>query len=235
MDADDLKFDEEQIKNRLRPCFSSKHIQIKDKFFDSAAVLFAIVPQKDRPYELILIRRTEIGSRHKGEMSFPGGRFDPSLDKDLKDTALRECEEEIGVPRENIKILGCLHDFPTLTRFIITAFIGVIDKDIPLIKEDKEVQEIIKVPIDFFVNTQNFREKPFDIEGHEFPIFYFHYKNSKRTYIIWGATAHMITIFIKLVYGIDLSTMDIKRFGLDKIRTIKNYIKFKQNITKKLK
>ena len=81
-----------------------------------------------------------------------GGKFDHLLDSSLKDTALRETEEEIGVSKENIKIIGCLDDFPTMTKYIITPFIGIIDKDQKLVKDDREVQEIVKIPIDFFIN-----------------------------------------------------------------------------------
>ena len=108
-------------------------------------------------------------------MSFPGGKFEVNSDKSLKDTALRETEEEIGVPRKNIKILGCLNDFPTMTKYIITPFVAIIDQNQKLTRQESEVQRIIKIPIDFFTSKTRFREQAIDVDGHKFPIFYFNY------------------------------------------------------------
>ena len=231
----DLIFNENLIKKRIFPFESPKRMSIKDEFFKSSAVLFAIIPYKEKPYDLILIHRTNRGSKHAGEMSFPGGSFDSNHDTSLKDTALRETEEEIGVPREKIKILGCLDDFPTMTRFIISPFIGIIDKDQILVKEEREVQEILKIPFDFFISKKNFREQAIDIEGKKFPIFYFNFKNkeNRKTYTVWGATAYMISNFIEIVYDIDLSELGLKRFKLENIKQLKDYIKYRRKITSK--
>lgn len=234
MDDLDLTFDENLVKNKLIPCDSSLRISLNDDFFTSSAVLFSIIPYKNKPYDLILIHRTNKGTRHKGEMSFPGGKYESRFDKSLEDTALREAEEEIGVPRENIRIIGCLDDFPTMTKFIITPFIGIIDKNQKLIKDPREVQEIVKIPIDFFINKTNFREQAVDINGNKFPVFYFNYvdKENGKKYTVWGATAYMISNFIERVYKFDLSELGLKRFKIDKMKHIKEYIKHRNHITK---
>ncbi len=235
MDALNLIFDENLIRRKLYPCDSPSRISLKDKFFTSSAVLFSIIPYEEKPYELILIHRSERGTRHRGEMSFPGGKFDPRADKSLKDTAMRETEEEIGVSRKNIKILGCLDDFPTMTRYIITPFLGIIDKNQILQKDNREVQRILKIPIDFFTNTGNFREQAVDIDNKKFPIFYFNYFDSEneQKYTIWGATAYMIVTFLEQIYGFTLSQLRLKRFKLEKIKLLKEYIKYRNHITSK--
>jgi len=168
-------------------------------------------------------------------MSFPGGKFDPLLDSSLKDTVLRETEEEIGVSRENVKILGCLDDFPTMTRYIITPFLGLIDKNQVLVKDKREVQRILKIPINFFTSKINFREQAVDIEERKFPIFYFNYfdNTNGQKYTIWGATAYLIAVFIEIVYGFNMSELGLKRFKLEKIKHLKEYIKYRNQITKK--
>ena len=235
METEKVIFKSILIREKLLPCDSPFRISIKDNFFTSSAVLFSIIPYKEKPYELILIHRSDKGKRHKGEMSFPGGKFDPKLDTSLRDTALRETEEEIGVPREKIKIMGCLDDFPTMTRYIITPFVGIIDKDQKLVKDDREVQEIVKIPIDFFTNKINFKEQAVDIEGNKFPIFYFNYTKKKngKTFTVWGATAYMISNFLERVYNYNLSELNLKRFKLDKIKLIKEYIKYRDQIKTK--
>lgn len=236
MDNRDLIFNENLIKNKLYPYDSSERIIIKDEFFTPSAILFTIIPHKDKPYELVLIHRTNKGLKHRGEMSFPGGKID-SQDNSLMDTALRETEEEIGVPRDKIKILGCLHDFPTMSQYIITPFIGIINKDQELIREEREVQAIVKVPINFFLNKKNFREQTFEIAGKKLPVFYFNYKDkiSNKTYTIWGATAYMIVSYIELVYSLKISKLGIRRFNTDEIKELKDFLIYRDQITENLK
>ncbi|MFX1490161.1 MAG: NUDIX hydrolase [Promethearchaeota archaeon] len=233
MDTKNLIFNENLIKQIFYPCDSPLRVSLKDDFFTPAAVVFSIIPYNDRPYELILIHRSDEGTKHRGEMSFPGGKFEPHQDRSLRDTALRETEEEIGVPRNNIKLIGCLDDFPTMTQYIITPFLGIIDKNQPLIKDEREVQEIVKIPIDFFIKKTNFREQAIDINGKDFPVFYFNYQKQEngKIFTVWGATAYLISTFIEQVYGLNMSNLGLKRFRLEKIKQIKEYIKYRDEIT----
>ncbi|MFW9948562.1 MAG: NUDIX hydrolase [Candidatus Thorarchaeota archaeon] len=232
---DSLIFDERFVRSRLFNCDSPLRISLKDDFFTNSAVLFSIIPYRDKPYDLILIHRSELGTRHRGEMSFPGGKFEDHKDKSLKDTALREAEEEIGVPRESIKIIGCLDDFPTMTKYIITPFVAIIDKNQELNRQESEVQRILKIPINFFTSKTQFREQAIDIDGNKFPVFYFNYIDQKngQKYTVWGATAYMIVTFIETLYDFTLSNLGLQRFKLEKIKDLKEYIKYKNNITKK--
>jgi len=232
---DSLIFNENFIKSKLFNCESPSRISLKDDFFTSSAVLFAIIPYKDKPYDLILIHRSNLGTRHRGEMSFPGGKFEENKDSSLKDTALRETEEEIGVLREYIKIIGCLDDFPTMTKYIITPYVAVINKTQKLIKQETEVQRILKIPIDFFTSKTQFREQAIDVDGNKFPVFYFNYidHENDQKYTIWGATAYMIVTFIETLYDYTISNLGLQRFKLEKIKDLKEYIKYRSIITKK--
>jgi len=232
MEQSDLIFDESLIRSKLVPFDSPSRFAIKDEFFTNSAVLFSIIPHENKPYELVLIHRTDRGHKHRGEMSFPGGKVD-STDKDSIDTALRECEEEIGVPRSAVTILGCFDDFPTLTRYVISPVVGYFDKDQKLIKEEREVQEIIKVPIDFFIKKKSFRERAVDFGNKKFPVFYFNYKANNKTYTIWGATAFMIANFINTIYSYNISKLDLMRFTTDEIKPLKDYIEMRQKMLKK--
>ena len=235
MDSAKFIFDEEFIRSKIHQCDSPKRIKLKDDFFTSSAILFTIIPYIDRSYDLVLIHRTNRGTKHRGEMSFPGGKFEPNKDNSLRDTALREAEEEIGVQKGKVNIIGCLDDFPTMTRYIITPFIAIIDKNQELLRDPKEVQEIIQIPIDFFINKVNFNEQAVDVNGNQFPIFYFNYINhtTQKKYTVWGATAYMISTFIELIYDISMSKLGLERFKLEKIRDLKEYIKYRNQITRK--
>ena len=233
MDTKELIFNESLIKQKIYSYSSPLRLTLEDDFFIKAAVIFSIIPFEYKPYELILIHRSDKGLRHKGEMSFPGGKFDPQFDKSLRDTALRETEEEIGVPRKQVKIIGCLDDFPTMTQYIITPFIGIIDKNQTLIRDEREVQRILKIPINFFTSKSNFREQAIDIESKKFPVFYYNYIDSEngQKYTVWGATAYMISTFIEKIYGLTISNLGLERFKLDNIKDIKEYIKYRNEIT----
>lgn len=227
METADLIFNENSIKKKIYPCASPSRASLHDSFFTKAAVLFSIIPHVNKPYELILIHRSDMATRHRGEMSFPGGKFEPEVDKSLKDTALRETEEEIGVPRSNIRIIGCLNDFPTISKFIVTPFLGLINKKQELIREEREVQKIVKVPIDFFINKINFSEQEFSVADEKFPVFYYNYFNeeNEQTYTIWGATAFLITHFLELVYNVQIGSKKARRPTLDDIIRRHQYLK----------
>lgn len=235
MDSFNLIFNENFITKKIHQCDSPKRIKLEDNFFTSSAVLFSIIPYIDKPYDLVLIHRSNRGTRHRGEMSFPGGKFEPKKDHSLRDTALREAEEEIGIKREQVKIIGCLDDFPTMTKYIITPYIAIINKDTKLVKDNREVQEIVKIPIDFFINKINFNEQAIEVNGNKFPVFYFNFFDpiTQRKYTVWGATAYMISTFIEVIYGISMSNLGLKRFKLEKIRDLKEYIKYRNQITSK--
>ncbi len=222
-------FNETLIKSKLYHFNSLNRIRLKDQYFTNSAVLFTILPNENKPYELIIIQRTNMGVHHPGEMAFPGGKFNPDKDKDLLDTVLRETEEEIGISRKKIKILGCLDDIPTTTRYIITPFVAKIFPDSELIPEEREVQDIIKVPIDFFVKKKNFKEEFFKIEEIQYPIFYYNYYSpkKKKNYLIWGATAKIIVKFINKVYNHEISELNQKNIDYDILQSIKKYIKEK--------
>jgi 8-oxo-dGTP pyrophosphatase MutT (NUDIX family) len=223
-----LNFDETLIKKKIFPCDSPSRTSLNDSFFTKAAVLFTIIPHENKPYELILIHRSNEGTRHRGEMSFPGGKFEPELDKTMKDTALRETEEEIGVPREDVRIIGCLDDFPTISKFIVTPFLGVISKNQKLKRDEREVQKILKVPIDFFINKTNFTEQEFSVADEKYPVFYFNYFNEEngQIYTIWGATAFLITHFLELVYKVQIGSIRARRPTLDEIIRRHKYLNY---------
>jgi len=231
-----LIYDQNLIRSKLYAFDDPSRLKLNDNFFVNSAVLFTIIPYETKSYDLVLIQRTNKGRNHRGEMSFPGGKFEREKDNNLLDTALRETEEEIGVSREKIEILGCLNDFPTMTKFIITPIVGKIDSNNKLIKEEKEVKEIVKIPIEFFTNKKNFKEQAFIIQDKRFPVFYFNYydKETEKKYLVWGATAFMIASFIERIYGIQLSKLGLKRFNLNKIRSLKEYLKYKNKIPQNL-
>ena len=233
MDPHSFVFNKEVIQEKLFALNSPNRITLQDEFFTNSAVLFALLPNDNLSYNLLLIHRTDRGTKHRGEISFPGGKYEPELDNNAVDTAVREAVEEIGISRGNVELLGCMDDFPTLTRYIITPVIGVVKNNQSFTKQDSEVRRILKIPIAYFAEKANFNERFFKIDHKKFPVFFYNYFDEiqNRFYIIWGATAHMIVSFLREIYQIQLSELGIERFDFEEIKTLKNNIKFKRKLS----
>ena len=161
-----------------------------------AAVLLPIY-EKEGEYYILFTKRTQKVEHHKGQISFPGGARHEH-DRDLKDTALRETFEEIGVRPGDVTILGELDNMSTLTsNFLITPFVGIIPYPYEFIINEDEIEELVEVPLSALADERNYREEVYIIEGAP---------NMGRVYeyngrVIWGATARILKQFLDLVFS----------------------------------
>ena len=150
-----------------------------------AAVL---VPVTDRPDPgVILTQRTETLSRHPGQIAFPGGRVDPG-DADTIAAALREAEEEIGLPRDQVTVVGPADRYRTITGFQVTPVIGVVPPDLMLTPHEAEVATVFEAPLAFLLDSANHIEASVEWQGRERHYFEIMWDGHR----IWGATAAMI-------------------------------------------
>ncbi|MGW8135181.1 CoA pyrophosphatase [Sphingomonas zeae] len=151
----------------------------------AAAVL---VPVTDRTEPgVLLTQRTETLRNHAGQIAFPGGRADPG-DVDLVATALREAEEEIGLPPTQVTVVGLADRYRTVTGFEVTPIVGVIPPDLTLTPAEAEVADLFEVPLSFLLDPAHHRRVSAPWRGQT-RYFYEILWNDRR---IWGATAAMI-------------------------------------------
>lgn len=143
---------------------------------------------------LLLTRRSTNLTHHAGQVSFPGGREEPG-DADIVATALRETEEEVGVERTAVSIVGVLPTMPTITGYAVTPVVGLLPAATRLSLEAAEVDLAFEVPLDFLLDESNERRSERLIEGVSVPLREFRYGGQR----IWGATASMIADLRKLV------------------------------------
>ena len=152
----------------------------------SAAVLFPIV-LRDTGHTVLLTQRTAHLRDHAGQISFPGGRVEIE-DLSPIHTALRETEEEIGLTRDHIRILGFLPEYRTGTGFRVTPVVALVQPPFELRPDPFEVAEVFEVPLSFLLDPANHQRHSIHYQGAMRHFFAMPYGD----YFIWGATAGMI-------------------------------------------
>jgi 8-oxo-dGTP pyrophosphatase MutT (NUDIX family) len=158
---------------------------VGDETLLPAAVLIAVTDRADPG--VILTRRTETLRQHAGQIAFPGGRIDAG-DESVVAAALREAEEEIGLPRSRVTVIGAADRYLTVTGFAVTPVIGVIPPDLTLVPSEAEVASVFEVPLAFLLDTANHLEASVEWQGRE----RHYYEIQWGDHRIWGATAAMI-------------------------------------------
>ena len=176
----------------------SRHTKstVLDPSLVPAGVLVLLYP-KNGEYCVILNRRSEQVEHHKGEISFPGGSREPQ-DSDLRETALRETHEELGVSPGDVDPLGQLDDTPTISNFVITPYVGAIGYPYAFKPSELEVTEVLEVPISALRDGENLRHDVRLIDGLLVHSTSYVYEGQ----VIFGATARVLTTFLALVEGI---------------------------------
>lgn len=151
-----------------------------------AGVLIALTDHVNDP-EVILTKRAAKLSTHSGEIAFPGGKHDED-DPDLLYTALREAEEEVGISPEQVEIVGPLGQVMSKHGLKVTPWVGIVPREISLIPNPGELDEVFTVPLSFFMQEHRycfdeirFRGKTLYVPAWDF-----------NGHIIWGLTAYML-------------------------------------------
>ena len=166
-----------------------------------AAVLIAVT-ESDNPELIYTLRSNKVGS-HGGEVSFPGGMFEDE-DVNLENTALRESEEETGLDKSKVKIIGPIDTVVSRFNISVTPYIGIVPDNIILNDSSEEIEACFRVPISFFLEDKRYRNDEIDRNGEKF----FMPAYSYDSYIIWGLTAMMTVDFLNVALeaNIDLKT-----------------------------
>lgn len=171
---------------------------VRDKDFNpKLSAVLIILFREDGHFKIVFIRRSEYVGIHSGQIAFPGGRYEDS-DADLQFTAIREVREEIGVPDDNLEILGSLTDlYVPPSNFLVRAYVAYAHQRPVYQKNDREVQEIIEFNLEDFYHKDIIRRK--DFQAHN------SLKITNAPYyeingvIIWGATAMMMAELLEIL------------------------------------
>ncbi len=154
-----------------------------------AAVLVPIhwpEPADDAGARLILTRRASGLATHAGQVAFPGGRIE--ADERDEAAALREAQEEIGLPPERVEIAGRLEPYRTVTGYLVTPVVGFIEGPVALVADPDEVAAIFTVPIERVLDPTRYERHERRTGSRRGA----YYVLPHETHFIWGATAHML-------------------------------------------
>ncbi len=175
---------------QLSPLGSSVHKYQHSKQLKSAAVLIPVVVEyvdEGEQLQILLTKRAQHLKHHPGQVSFPGGKVEPS-DANLIATALRESYEEIGLPNNAVNIIGQLNPYHTISGYVVTPIVALVAKQQRYIIDQNEVSEIFQVPLQHFLHLENHFTVNAHFNGKHHPIHFMPYNGHN----IWGATASML-------------------------------------------
>ena len=154
-----------------------------------AAVLVPLINRNDGLSVLFTERSRDLPD-HPGQISFPGGRIEQD-DGDPEVAALREAQEEVGLPRERVTLLGRLADYETVTGYRVTPVVGWVEPPFELKADPMEVADVFEVPLAFLLEPSN-QQRHFRMIGDRRRDYY---AIPYGEHYIWGATAAMLLIF----------------------------------------
>jgi 8-oxo-dGTP pyrophosphatase MutT (NUDIX family) len=161
----------------------------------AAAVLVPLFEEDDET-RLILTKRPDTMPSHRGDIAFPGGKRHPDVDDSLLDAALREAEEEIGLPRRAVEVVAELDTLSTVTtRFLIAPFVGLLAGRPELVPDAREVVSVFDVALAELMADGVHREEHWGMGSLTREVHFFELEDET----IWGATAKILACFLELL------------------------------------
>ena len=151
-----------------------------------AAVLVPLV-MHGAELTVLLTQRTQHLADHPGQVAFPGGRVEPG-DPDPIHTALRETEEEVGLPPDHVSVIGRLDTYVTGTGYEITPIVGLVRAPYPVHPDPFEVADVFEVPLAFVIDVRNHERRSREVKGRTRNFYVLPFPGR----YIWGATAGML-------------------------------------------
>lgn len=167
-----------------------------------AAVLVGLVP-RETGWHVLLTRRTEHMTSHAGQVAFPGGRVDAN-DQGHIAAALRETAEEVGISSSQIRPIGFLERFATISNFIVTPVVAILSVDIRPKPQQSEVATIFEAPFELFLDPLQRRTESREYLGRVRSTTVFQFGEHR----IWGATASMMVNFVERLRAGSRSRLD---------------------------
>lgn len=180
--------------DRLRAILTKRPaIEIHAPQHRRACVLIPLI-RRDAGWSILFTRRSEHLAAHSGQIAFPGGAVEG--DESLEQAAVREAQEEVGIPPEHVEIIGRLDDLVTHSGFLVAPFAAVIHEPFAYVIQESEVVEVFEVPVEALLDVSNPEVRYVSFRGKSYPAYFYHH----GPYEIWGLTGRMLKAFLDVVW-----------------------------------
>jgi 8-oxo-dGTP pyrophosphatase MutT (NUDIX family) len=176
----------EELRRRLK---DRANRDLEESGLKHSAVMMLLMNKNNAPH-VLLTRRTDTLSTHKGQVAFPGGGMDDH-DDDYRAIAYRETFEEVGIPREKIEYIGRFDDYVSISGYHVTCFIGAIEYPYEVSVSREEIESHFEAPLAMFVEQKFDRAEIYEFHGAKYRVFFYYHEG----YEIWGLTARILTDF----------------------------------------
>ncbi|HEY2093461.1 MAG TPA: CoA pyrophosphatase [Thermoanaerobaculia bacterium] len=187
------RFDERALTRLRERLAVHRAIEIQAPELKRASVLIPIIREREH-FSLIFSRRAENMAAHSGQIAFPGGGVEKG--ETLTDAVLREAEEEVGIPRRAVELIGRLDDLVTNSGFLVAPFVAVVRERIEYVMQESEVAEVFEVPIDALLDVRYPEVRYVTFRKKRYPAYFYPYKSHE----IWGLTGRIVKSFLDLVW-----------------------------------
>ena len=186
---------EKDIYQSINNTLPKVAVNPQGSYMRRAAVLLPLLVANGE-WHLLFIRRTETVQTHKGQVAFPGGAYEDQ-DKNLEMTALREACEEIGLQRDDVRMLGRMSDVATVSSYLISPYVCLITWPMQLKLSLVEVSYAFTMPVKWLADSSNWYERTMNIDGKVMDgiVFYQPYEGE----ILWGVTARITQDLLKII------------------------------------
>jgi 8-oxo-dGTP pyrophosphatase MutT (NUDIX family) len=187
------RFDDQSLE-RLRGVVGNRPaLDIDAPQYRRACVLIALV-RGNGDWSILFSRRSPNLAAHSGQIAFPGGAVEEG--EALEAAAIREAEEEVGIPAARVELIGRLDDVITNSGFLVAPFVGIIHDRIDYVLQESEVDEVFEVPVDALLRPAQPEVRYVAFRSRQYPAYF--YRHEK--YEIWGLTGRILKGFLDLVW-----------------------------------
>jgi mutator protein MutT len=185
---DDAALDRLRVILRNRPA-----VEIHAPQHRRACVLIPLI-RNGGGWSILFTRRSEHLAAHSGQIAFPGGSVEQG--ETLERAAMREAEEEVGIPSQHVELIGRLDDVITHSGFLVAPFAGVIHEPIDYVMQEAEVVEVFEVPVEALLDVSNPEVRYVPFRNKQYPAYFYRHGPHE----IWGLTGRMLKAFLDLVW-----------------------------------
>lgn len=184
----------EDFKQELRERLKAWNLRTLDSDGLRRSAVKIILMEKNGEPHVLLTKRTDKVSTHKGQISFPGGGYDET-DDSILETAYRETFEEVGIPEESIDLIGQFDDYVSIFGHHVSCFVGSVPYPVKYRFSRDEIDDYIEAPLKLFADLKYDRVETYNHEGRDVSVYYYYFQG----YEIWGLTARILTDFSRKV------------------------------------